>query len=467
MTKIHVIGCTESGDLTTSFSTITNKPTLTNDEVLHNTDNVHVTEKTSENDFETVVQSETMMQNDITEIESMLFSVISMYDTSDLFGSVNNAIHIALSVFEENTSADPTIISPTEHQNQDIISSEQNTPLGLSDASIAEENSYVIPSFTEFNHDESNEVHIDTTYTLSVEADTTELPKNDASFMEESVTELSHLHITENKLYNIPVAERKNETPPVKDKVTPTPVTVAATTPTPRVITVRTTTTTPRPALPVDKVTPKRRQNPHLPIAIPTTPTPRPTRPVATRRPRIVWNATITQFPDPDNRDALVWGLVVTASVTVCGLVVGIVIYFHYKRGRGHMNVKGTIKYHRGAGTLRNPSATGKLEEERIDIENLGPKDADNNTNGEEEDETVFEVKAKDYQSTRRRSPSPASIHGAALKKQETMQTGFGGGGLGVPEAGAVGGSHYRLPGTIPPQAPAIQGGDDFYDKNK
>ena len=101
------------------------------------------------------------------------------------------------------------------------------------------------------------------------------------------------------------------------------------------------TTPTPRPGLPVDIVTNRRRNPPRLPIAHPGTTTPPMRTTTPTPATRFVWNATITRFRDPDNRDAMLWGLVVTLSIAVFGLSVGITCYCYWKRGpRAHVTTR-------------------------------------------------------------------------------------------------------------------------------
>ena len=133
-----------------------------------------------------------------------------------------------------------------------------------------------------------------------------------------------------------------------------------------------TSSTTQRPALPVDRVTPCHQQNPHLPIAHPSTSTARP-RHMSMRKPRIIWNATLTQFPDPDDRNTLVWGLVISVSVSVLGLSIGLVCYCHYKHGGLRITLRGTVTYNRGAGTIENMGAEGiLLSEVKTNVENIG-----------------------------------------------------------------------------------------------
>ena len=93
------------------------------------------------------------------------------------------------------------------------------------------------------------------------------------------------------------------------------------------------TTPTPRPGLPVDIPPGRRRNPPRLPIAHPRTTTPPMRTTTPTLPTRFVWNATITRFRDPDDQQAMLWGLVVTLSVAVFGLSIGITCYCYWKRG--------------------------------------------------------------------------------------------------------------------------------------
>ena len=239
-------------------------------------------------------------------------------------------------------------------------------------------------------------------------------------------------------------------------------------------------TTTKHSVLPVDKVTPKRRQNPHLPIAHPSTPTPRPT-PVSTRRPRIIWNVTLTQFPDPDDHNALIWGLVVSVSFSVFGLAVGLVCYCHYKHGGLQIRTRATVRYDRDAGTIANMGAESvPLSEVKTDVETVGQTSPHSAIDDDDdEDNTVFSTPPKDYQATRRRSPSPAAAKTETVKKASQMKppatlkpeasvAGALRSGIGVPTGKQGSSSPYYLPGMIQCGSSSIQEGDEKpFDKDK
>ena len=435
ITTIHVIGCDDkknepTGDFVTSFSTIQKSHGLEFDEIIHNT-----------------VIDENPTSTSSTDLEQEL---VDYFVTTiiDQFGSNQKMFHIEISVVEE--TYDIQILSTPVLDNIQPQSNVENIENNIFNKCDHCSDSILKPSSTSSESPSMSETGINQNDIMTDEIQTV---SEFNTILSATVTEKNPQmkELTDpftNTFLNIPVADGQSEPENVPAKVTP------ATPPPPPM-----TTTTKKPALPVDLVTPKRRQNPHLPIAHPTTMTPRPRPTAPTRRPRIVYNATITQFPDPDDRNALVWGLVVTVSISVFGFVFGIVCYFHYKRGRGHMTVRGNVRYDRSAGTLANTAAGARLEEGHVDIENLGPKSQTDvqDEDEDEEEETVFDQPRKDYESTRRRSPSPAATP-AKLKKQETG--GAFGGGFGVPEDAPQGAqSQYYLPGTIPPTGSSIQHG--------
>ena len=142
----------------------------------------------------------------------------------------------------------------------------------------------------------------------------------------------------------------------------------------------------------MDVATPKRRVPPQLPIARTTTSGPGQRTSTTPSPTRYSWNITITRFPDPDNKNTMIWGLAVGVSVSVLGISVGLMIYCYYRRSALCVDVCTKIRRERcrgtAAGVIWNP---GAMERGDIPIEELGP------TNGADEEEELFDAASETH----------------------------------------------------------------------
>ena len=150
------------------------------------------------------------------------------------------------------------------------------------------------------------------------------------------------------------------------------------------------------PVLPVNPGGPndrgnRPRQPPRLPIGDGNNPARPPT--TTTPRPIIVWNATITRFPDPEDK-RLVWGVVFTSTLSVFSMSVTMIVLCWWNKGpRLYMRTKNAILR-----SSQNPP----------NVENLGPREAQTEN---------IPLKTK--------QPSEETIYDEAQEREKRKRTGL------------------------------------------